>query len=49
VADTSLNNAPIGGAFRVDNPEGFVALLELTLGIRSERNPDGDFVLRRAP
>jgi len=49
LADGSLGNAPIGGAFRVDNPEGFVALLELTLGVRSERNAAGDFVLRRTP
>jgi transmembrane sensor len=49
VADSALNHTPIGGAFRVDNPEGFVALLELTVGVRAERNPDGDVVLRRAP
>lgn len=48
ISDTSLNDLPIGGTFRVDNAEGFVRLLELTLDLRSEPAADGSFVLRRA-
>jgi ferric-dicitrate binding protein FerR (iron transport regulator) len=39
---------PIGGTFRVDNVEGFVRLLELTVDVRSEPRADGAVVLKRA-
>jgi transmembrane sensor len=42
-----LAAVPIGGTFRVDNVEGFVRLLELTLDIRAERRGNGQIVLTR--
>ena len=48
IADTSLARELIGGTFRVDNVEGFVSLLELTLGLTAERPAGGPIVLRRA-
>jgi transmembrane sensor len=41
LGDDALSAIPIGGTFRVDNVEGFVRLLEVTLGIRGEaRTPE---------
>ncbi len=37
LSDPALAEVPIGGTFRVDNVEGFVSLLELTLGVRAEK------------
>ena len=48
LADTSLGAVPIGGTFRVDNVEGFVRLLELTVEVRGEPRTDGAVVLKRA-
>jgi transmembrane sensor len=48
LADSSLGAVPIGGTFRVDNVEGFVRLLELTVDVRSEPRADGVVVLKRA-
>jgi len=47
IGDADLARVPIGGTFRVDNVEGFVSLLGLTLGIRAESGPGGEIVLRR--
>ncbi len=48
IADPALGREPIGGTFRVDNVDGFVSLLELTLGITADRATEGPIVLRRA-
>ena len=48
LADSALGSVPIGGTFRVDNVEGFVRLLELTVDVRSEPRADGAVVLKRA-
>lgn len=47
VADRELGAVPIGGTFRVDNPEGFVRLLELTLNIKAELRGENEIVLSR--
>lgn len=46
LGDPDLAAVPIGGTFRVDNVEGFVSLLELTLGVRAEKR-GGIYVLSR--
>src|SRR5438270_643302 len=38
IADPSLSEMPIVASFRSDNVDGFVRLLELTSGVRAERN-----------
>lgn len=48
MGDPRLNDLRIGGTFRPDNVEGFVRLLDDTMGIRAERNTDNHLVLRRA-
>jgi transmembrane sensor len=41
LGDPSLGAIPIGGTFRVDNVDGFVRLIEVTLGLRGEaRGPE---------
>ena len=47
IGDPELAAVPIGGTFRVDNVDGFVSLLELSLGVRAERNGKGSYVLTR--
>ncbi len=47
--EADLGRVRIGGTFRVDNVEGFVRLLEVTLGIRSTPGGAGETVLERAP
>jgi transmembrane sensor len=47
--DADLARVRIGGTFRIDNVEGFVRLLEVTLGIRSEAAGNGEIRLRRLP
>lgn len=47
VGDADLGLIPIGGTFRVDNPEGFVRLLEITIAVRGDELGDGTIVLRR--
>lgn len=46
VRDPALGAVPIGGTFRVDNLEGFVRLLDITLDIHSEQRGE-DLVLDR--
>jgi transmembrane sensor len=47
LASRDLASIPVGGTFRVDNPEGFVRVLRLTLNIKAEpRGPD-EIVLSR--
>lgn len=48
VADDELRGLPIVASIRSDNVEGFVRLLEATVGVRAERRRDGEIVLRRA-
>jgi transmembrane sensor len=47
IGDESLRTLPIIASIRSDNVEGFVRLLEATMGVRAERRPDGKIVLRR--
>lgn len=47
--DAELARVRIGGTFRIDNVEGFVRLLEVTLGIRGEAAGNGEIELRRLP
>lgn len=47
LADADLGTIPIGGTFRVDNVEGFVRLLEVTLDIRAETRAGGKIILSR--
>lgn len=48
IGEPKLAAVPIGGTFRVDNVDGFVALLELSLGVRAERRGNGPYVLTRS-
>jgi transmembrane sensor len=48
LGDPSLGSIPIGGTFRVDNVEGFVRLLEMTLGVQGEERSSDETVLRRS-
>jgi len=47
LAKGRIGSLPIGGTFRVDNPEGLVRLLEYTLDIRGEPQADGSILLRQ--
>jgi transmembrane sensor len=47
LGEAALGAIPIGGTFRVDNVEGFVRLLEVTVGIRGEARGSDAIVLRR--
>ncbi len=49
IGDPELGAIPIGGTFRVDNVDGFVRLLEVTLGIHGESRSANETVLQRAP
>jgi transmembrane sensor len=49
VGDPALAALPVVGSIRSDNTEGFVRLLEATMGVRAERPAPGEIVLRRAP
>ncbi len=42
-----LAEIPIGGTFRIDNVDGFVRLLEITLDIRATRRGEQELVLTR--
>jgi transmembrane sensor len=46
VADDALRGLPIVATIRSDNLEGFVRLLEATLGVRAERVEPGIITLR---
>lgn len=48
IADPAISAEPIGGTFQVNNVEGFVRLLEVTLEVRAERRGT-EILLRRAP
>lgn len=48
VGDDELRGLPIMASIRSDNVDGFVRLLEATMGVRAERRPDGEIILRRA-
>jgi transmembrane sensor len=43
--DAAVGALRIGGVFRADNVEGFVSLLELTMGVRSERRGESEIAL----
>ena len=45
VADAAVAGRRITGVFRADNVDGFVTLLEASLGVRAERRGDGEIVL----
>ena len=47
ISDRSLESIRIGGSFRSDNVEGFVRLLDATLGIKATQTPDGRTILRQ--
>ncbi len=47
IADPDLDRIRIGGTFRSDNVDGFVRLLNTTLGINSKSTEDGRTLLRR--
>jgi transmembrane sensor len=46
--DADLGHILIGGTFRVDNPDGFVRLLEVTVDVHGEPSANGVILLRRA-
>lgn len=48
LAGEELGAIPIGGTFRVDNVEGFVRLLEVTLELKSARRGEDAIVVMRA-
>ena len=48
IADADLRALPIVASIRSDNVEGFVRLLEGTVGVRADRSTAGEIVLRRA-
>lgn len=48
LADADLGAMPIVASIRSDNVEGFVRLLETTLGITAERRTPHEIILRRA-
>jgi transmembrane sensor len=47
LGEPELADIPIGGTFRVDNVEGFIRLLEVTLDIRAETRAGGKIILSR--
>ena len=48
LGDDGLRALPIVASIRSDNVEGFVRLLEGTMGVRADRSSTGEIVLRRA-
>ena len=48
IAEPEISALAIGGAFQVNNVEGFVRLLEVTLDVKAEHR-GAEIVLRRAP
>lgn len=48
IGDTRLSALRIGGTLRADDVEGFLRLLQMTVGIRTERRGDKTIVLWRA-
>jgi transmembrane sensor len=49
VADAATGSLKLGGTFRADNVDGFVRLLEASLGVTAGTRADGTIVLRHAP
>lgn len=48
IGDDALRALPIVASIRSDNVEGFVRLLEGTMGVKADRSSAGEIVLRRA-
>ncbi len=48
VADPETGALRVGGSFRADNVDGFVRLLAVSFGVKSERRDDGVLLLRRS-
>lgn len=48
IADDDLRALPIVASIRSDNVEGFVRLLEGTMGVKADRSSPSEIVLRRA-
>ena len=48
IGDPDLRALPIVASIRSDNVEGFVRLLEGTMGVKADRSSSGEIVLRRA-
>ena len=48
LGDDGLRALPIVASIRSDNVEGFVRLLEGTMGVKADRSSTGEIVLRRA-
>lgn len=48
IGDDALRALPIVASIRSDNVEGFVRLLEGTMGVKADRSSAGQIVLRRA-
>lgn len=47
IGDAELRGLPIVASIRSDNVDGFVRLLEATMGVRAERRQHGEIVLHR--
>jgi transmembrane sensor len=47
VADDTIARLRVSGAFRADNPEGFVRIIESTFDLKAERHGADQIVLRR--
>ncbi|MBI4625051.1 MAG: FecR domain-containing protein [Verrucomicrobia bacterium] len=48
LGEPDLGTVPIGGTFRVDNVEGFVRMIEVTLDLRAEPRGGNELVLTRS-
>lgn len=49
IGDPALASLPVVGSIRSDNTEGFVRLLEATMGVRASRPSAAEIVLHRQP
>jgi transmembrane sensor len=49
LAEPAVGQVRVSGTFRSDNPEGFVRLVEATLGLRAEQRAPHEIVLRQMP
>lgn len=47
VGDETIGRLRVSGAFRADNPEGFVRMIESTFDLKAERRGPDEIVLRR--
>lgn len=48
IGDASLNELPVIGSLRPQNLDGFVEMLELTEGVKAERDGDSKIILRKS-